>query len=302
MVYFYIMQGEFLAPLIMRPHLDQAAERLRAEGLAFEYFPAFCQRQHLYHTHPFVEMLYVLNGSFRHVTADRTYDESAGGLTILNYNQYHTLKTPHGPVELINVYWDLRRWPLPVLPGPLDARLHELIPMHPMLGHRLNQVIHLQFPEPERPAQILQRLYREQQEQAPGSAAAIEALFRLFLIELCRTAPSPEPHAAEPFNPLMEKVRRHLEQHYAEPVRLEQLCELTGLRPANLCRRFKAYTGLTTGEYLTRCRLAEAVRRLRGGNEKIATLCFDCGFSDLSNFNRTFRRVFGKPPSAFRHR
>jgi hypothetical protein len=50
---------------------------LKSTGLAFDYFPAFGQRLRDVHTHRFVEMLFVTSGTFRHVTADRTYDESA---------------------------------------------------------------------------------------------------------------------------------------------------------------------------------------------------------------------------------
>jgi len=45
------------------------------------YFPEFTQEKHDFHTHESIEMLFVIDGTFLHVPADRTYDESAGGLT-----------------------------------------------------------------------------------------------------------------------------------------------------------------------------------------------------------------------------
>ena len=279
---------------------SKAARRLQSDGLAFDYFPAFTQKTHEFHTHEFVEILFVFAGTFRHVTADRTYDESAGGLTVLNYNQFHTLKTPNGPVELMNVYWNLKKYLPPDLPEPLASRLHELIPSHPMLGHRLNRVFHLQMSDPEKTGQLLRMLYGEQQNNSAGSAAAIDALFRLFLIELCRAAPATTESATENFNPRMETVRGYLDLHFAEPVRLEQLCKISGLKEANLCRQFKKYTGLSTGDYLKQRRLATAMQKLRGTGDKILTICHDCGFSDIANFNRTFRKALGLTPSEYR--
>ncbi|AKJ63615.1 helix-turn-helix domain-containing protein [Kiritimatiella glycovorans] len=284
-----------------RPNIPRAARRLASTGLAFEYFRAFSQSTHQYHTHPFVEVLFVLNGTFRHVTADRTYDETRGGVTILNYHQYHTLKTPRGPVELMNLYWDRRRYPAPPLPPSLDRRLHDLIPSHPMLGHRLNRVVHLQLAEPDRPLQLLAMLYAEQERPADGSETAIESLFRLLLIELCRAAPAVVPEHTESIDTPVERVRVYLDEHFNEAVPLDDLCAVARLRRANLCRRFKRYTGLTTGAYLRQRRLAEAVRRLRTTDDKIAVVCLESGFSDLSNFNRLFRQVFGCTPSAFRN-
>ena len=245
-------------------------------------------------------MLFVISGTFRHVTADSSYDERAGGLTILNYNQYHTLKTPNGPVELMNIYWNPGRYPLPGLPEPLATRLQELIPPHPMLGHRLNRIRHLQIPDPECFTQILHLLRQEQKAASSGSEAAIESLFRLLTIQICRAAPVGTDARKSEFNPRMESVRLHLEKQFTQPVRLETLCALSGLGKANLCRQFKAYTGLSTGDYLKQRRLAAALQKLRSTSDKILTICHDCGFSDISNFNRAFRAAFDTTPSEYR--
>ncbi|RKX36296.1 MAG: hypothetical protein DRP64_18760 [Verrucomicrobia bacterium] len=286
--------------LTKAPIAEKAAALLESTGLAVEYFPAFSQERHDFHTHQSIEMLFVINGTFRHVTADRTYDESAGGLTILNYNQFHTLKTPHGSVELMNLYWDPGKYPAPELPASLSPRLHELIPAHPMLGHRLNCIVHLQIEEPEKATRLLHMLHGEQQEPAEGSDAAIQSLFRLFLIELCRASPIATENATPTFNPRMETVRQHLEAHYTEPVRLEQLCAMSNLKKANLCRQFKKYTGLSTGDYLKQRRLAAAMQQLRTSNDKILAIAHDSGFSDIAHFNRAFRAALGQTPSVYR--
>ena len=299
LVYIYQMKRGNLQ-LTKAPGLEKAVALLESAGLAVEYFPAFTQKQHDFHTHESIEMLFVIDGTFRHVTADRTYDESPGGLTILNYNQFHTLTTPHGPVELMNLYWDLRKYPFPELPEPLSSRLHGLIPAHPMLGHRCNRIVHLQLEEPEKAIRLLHMLHHEQQQEKAGSGAAIQSLFRLFLIELCRASPIATGNATATFNPRMETVRQHLEAHYAEPIRLEQLCGISNLKKANLCRQFKKHTGLSTGDYLKQRRLAAAMQKLRTSDDKILALANDCGFSDIAHFNRTFRIALGQTPSEYR--
>ena len=276
-----------------------AEQQLERTGLSFQYFPAFEQKSHQFHTHSFVEMLFVINGTFRHIAGDRTYDETAGGLTILNCNQFHTLKTPAGAVELINVYWNTAKYSPPELPAPFDIKLQQLIPRHPQLGHRLNRVVHLQMTPAGKTESILKMLCAEQKNRTAGKDAAINSLFRLLLIEICRASPVAD-ETFEPFNHRMEKIRQHLDKHFAAPVRLEQLCELSGLHEANLCRQFKKHTGLCIGDYLKQRRLAAAMHRLKNTGEKIVTICHDCGFSDISNFNRTFRQLTGKTPSAYR--
>ncbi len=286
--------------MVKEPETRKANEHLAATGLAVEYFPAFFQGRHDFHTHEFIEMLFVIKGTFRHVIADQTYDETTGGLTILNYNQFHTLKTPNGPVELMNLYWNPKKHPMPQLPEPLATRLNELIPAHPMLGHRLNRTRHLQFAKPEKAAHLLRLLHSEQQEQGQGGEVALDALFRLFLVELCRAAPAVPNDAEKHFNPRMETVRLYLEEHHTEPIHLEELCEISNLRKANLCRQFKRHTGLSTGDYLKQRRLAAALQKLRTTDGKILAICHDCGFSDIAHFNRTFRTSFGQTPTQYR--
>ncbi len=294
--------------LMKRPNILSAQVQLEQTGLALEYFPAFEQSLHDFHTHDFIEMLYVIDGNFRHITADRTYDESAGGLTILNYKQFHSLKTAYGPVKLINVYWNPAMYPVPDLPEELATQLWSLIPQHQILGHRINLIRHLSVLNTEKMTQLLLMLVEELQSEHPGYTAAVQALFRLFLIELCRAALTPAPPTivydedAQHHNPRMEQVRIYLEINYTEPIRLEQLCRLSRLKSANLCRQFKVYTGMSTGDYLKQQRLAAALQKLRMSSDKILTICNDCGFPDISRFNRLFRNTFNCTPSEYRHR
>ena len=54
---------------------------------------------------------------------------------------------------------------------------------------------------------------------------------------------------------------------------------------------------------LTEWRLRKAADMLaHTGDRRISDIAFDCGFNDLSYFNRCFRRRFGLTPSAARGR
>ena len=293
------MYGESLQG-IKKPNLSIIEERLEKAGLALEYFPAFYQGQHEYHGHDFIEILFVFNGSFRHVTADSSYDETAGGLTIINNRQYHSLRTPDGPVELMNIYLNPTLYPLPELSESLSSRLYDLIPLHRSLGNRLNSIRHLNVPDTKKMENLLMMLFEEQNREEPGQEEAAQSLFHLILIELCRAAPVPESHNLEAYRSRMEKVCVYLEANYSRPVRLEDLCRISGLNPSNLCRRFKEYTGMSTGNYLKQRRLAAALQKLRTGNDKILSISHDCGFSDISRFNRYFKEALGCTPSGYR--
>jgi AraC-like DNA-binding protein len=73
------------------------------------------------------------------------------------------------------------------------------------------------------------------------------------------------------------------------------------LSPYHFLRTFERLTGLTPHQFVLRVRLREAAARLsRCGPRKVLDIALDCGFGDVSNFNRTFRAEFGRSPRVYR--
>lgn len=100
----------------------------------------------------------------------------------------------------------------------------------------------------------------------------------------------------------LSKALRHLHEHHAQPVKLADLARCTGLGPEAFSRFFRRVTGRTFIETLTHIRLASALTRLRESGDKIAAIAAACGFEDVSNFNRQFRRRYGCAPGTVRKR
>jgi len=91
-----------------------------------------------------------------------------------------------------------------------------------------------------------------------------------------------------------------INEHAHEPVDLAGTARLSGLSPFHFLRSFAKTIGVTPHQYLVRCRLQRAARLLAERERAVTDVAFDCGFNDLSNFIRTFRRAAGMPPRAFR--
>lgn len=96
------------------------------------------------------------------------------------------------------------------------------------------------------------------------------------------------------------RVVRMIEHEPGMPSDLKGLARMAGLSPFHFLRTFQELTGTTPHQYLLRMRLRCAAKRLQREPTTVLEIAFDCGFGDISNFNRTFRAEFGVSPTVYR--
>ncbi|MGA9944246.1 MAG: AraC family transcriptional regulator [Candidatus Cybelea sp.] len=95
-------------------------------------------------------------------------------------------------------------------------------------------------------------------------------------------------------------VAQFIEERYTEPLSLAQLAAVAGLSKYHLVRSFRKTAGVTPYQYVLHVRMIEAARRLRSTMLPVTDVATGCGFGDLSEFNRRFRRFFEVSPAAYR--
>ena len=96
------------------------------------------------------------------------------------------------------------------------------------------------------------------------------------------------------------KAVRHLVAHFREEVRLEEVLKLTHLSRPTFARQFKKHSGRTLSEFLNHLRLQAACRELLENDRSVLEIALRCGFTQVSFFNRLFRRVMKVSPTDYR--
>ena len=96
------------------------------------------------------------------------------------------------------------------------------------------------------------------------------------------------------------KVKNFISKNYMDELRLPELASLAGMSSSAFSRIFKLHTGRNISEYIIDLRLGYAARMLVDTAKSISEIGFDCGFNNLSNFNRIFKKKKGCSPSEFR--
>jgi AraC-like DNA-binding protein len=80
-------------------------------------------------------------------------------------------------------------------------------------------------------------------------------------------------------------------------LRIEALCDATGMSRASLHRHFLAMTGLSPLQYQKQLRLQEARQLLLAGDHSASDVAFAVGYESASQFSREYLRQFGAPPA-----
>ncbi len=96
------------------------------------------------------------------------------------------------------------------------------------------------------------------------------------------------------------RIVRAIERRPDAALTLGSLAREAALSPYHFLRTFERATGVTPHQYVLRARLREAAMRLADEPARITDVALDCGFGDLSNFNRAFRGEFGVSPRTYR--
>ena len=87
---------------------------------------------------------------------------------------------------------------------------------------------------------------------------------------------------------------------YSEPLDVDDMAGAAGLSRAHFSREFRRTFGEPPHSYLLRRRLERAADLLRTTDRSVADICFSVGLQSVGSFTTSFKRTFGRTPTAYR--
>ncbi len=110
------------------------------------------------------------------------------------------------------------------------------------------------------------------------------------------TIEPPANEAAFFFCVRLARIKRYVQQHYAEPITLGQAADIAGLEKGYFSKYFHDRTGIYFKDWIAFERITRAVLMLTDHDHNITDLAFAVGFQDLRTFERAFKRFVGITP------
>jgi len=147
---------------------------------------------------------------------------------------------------------------------------------------------------------IFEKLMHCDPEQPYANELAACLLSEL-LIYVCRLHPTSHGiNLNESCKSRMLAVQTYLEEHYREEIRISEVCRRYYMSNYYLSHHFRELTGYSPKQYLTLIRLRHAAAMIHETTMPVQEIAAFCGFSDINNFCKQFKREYQCPPGKFR--
>jgi AraC-like DNA-binding protein len=101
-------------------------------------------------------------------------------------------------------------------------------------------------------------------------------------------------------NARLEAVMEYLNNHFHQPINLADIANIAAMTEVSFSRFFKNRTGQTFIDTLNEIRIGHAARLLIETNLSINEIADKCGYNNMSNFNRAFKKRKQCTPKEFR--
>ncbi|MGA9268981.1 MAG: AraC family transcriptional regulator [Lutimonas sp.] len=98
----------------------------------------------------------------------------------------------------------------------------------------------------------------------------------------------------------IKRVYEFIQENFHRKIPLNEISELVNMSPVSFNRFIKSRTGKTFINYVNDTRISYATRWLIETEKSISEISFDCGFNNIANFNRVFKKAKNCTPSEFR--
>lgn len=259
-----------------------------------------------FHTHPDLELLHVTEGKGTLLIGETPVAIQGGELILVGCNVPHLFRFEREgfidpimrtgpiqlPINLLMLHFDPQLFGEAFINVPENAMIKQLL-------KKAGSGLLIEGAIKEGVLEIMNNLLT-----APVNERLIQLLILLNKLASQEHKPMTEEVDHMDFNRSDEarltKIFLLTMQDFNKRIKLKTVAEAIYMAPNAFCNYFKQKTGKTYFEFLLEVRVNHACKRLRETDFPVVMICYDAGFTNLSNFNRQFKEITGKTPLAYR--
>ncbi|OPJ54776.1 AraC family transcriptional regulator [Clostridium chromiireducens] len=232
------------------------------------------------HLHPYVEIVYVIEGSIEVTINDFSRSLSVGEASVCFPNDIHSFNNEEFSKILLFIF-------SPDLTGSFfGTRMDKTLENPFMYKATIDEGV----------SSLLYMLHDEFIKY--NNKYVVKGLLYTILGKL-------EPHftlknSSHFYNITIQNLLKYIEVHYQEKISLESIAKDLGFSKFYLSRIFSNKIGFQFNDYVNRLRINKAQKLLSETDLPITVIALECGFESQRNFNRIFKELTSLTPTKFR--
>lgn len=250
------------------------------------------------HWHGEFEIIVIKKGSGIVTVNFQQYQVSSGDIIIVLPEALHSIEgNPNTTMEYENILFSkelltfpekdltMKKFLLPLFQGKISVRTK--ISHGKKIYQELNDIIEF--------------LDEKCDKKTYGYQIAVKGALLQIIYLLVTNPPSGEDtFSIDKSKEKLKSMIRYVSTHYQEKITIEEISQFFHYSPSHFMKFFKTHTGMSFISYVNDYRITEARTLLTNTTDSILDISFQCGFTNLSNFNRIFKRKYGISPSQMR--
>ena len=258
------------------------------------------------HIHTYYEIVYATGGDIQFQFGEEVCQLHEYDIIIVYPNTAHGTTLPKQANDDIPVSQHVVKFSptflYPMNPVPTDIQ-HLLLPLqfegtHAILRH--GTPMHREI------FRLLTQIHQEAQDKEPGYEIALRAHFSMIYTHLIRRMAVQEElqeipsEAGKENSALIYRALTYVEEHYQEPISMQQVAQECNVNYYHFSRLFQQYTHQGFRDYIVNFRINKARKMLLQTNDSVTSIAIECGFETISYFIKKFQAVTGMTPKNFR--
>lgn len=276
---------------MVQPYFETFQE-INELGVHIAYVTSPCG-YHSLHWHEEIELLYLLNGKSDIKLDGKTFRLRKKHLTVIESCKAHSTYAYSDATMYLSIHIS-KKYMQKYFPD-IESYQIQCIP---------DLITDEQFPEYLHVCRLMEDLTKLYIQNAPIFLMEAEGIILQILARLIRHfAVNSDLKIAGRNKLVLERIRMildYVENHFREPITLEDASETLGLNREYFCRFFKKNMGISFMQYVNEVRASHVYESLIHTDSSIAELAEKNGFFNQKQFNKTFRDLYCCTPTAVR--
>lgn len=255
-----------------------------------------------WHYHPELELHYTIKGEGVQFIGDNMRNFSAGNMILLGANLPHTIRCDEAyfeensslQVEAIILHFS------PDCFGKDFLTLPETF-LIPRLFEKAKEGLIINAKAKTKVASLLHRSLKASD---LDSLILLLSILKILVTNMEEAETITSTHAFHHSNEIemarLDKIYSYALANYKKEISLDEIASIANMSGTSFCRYFKLMTNKTFFEVLIEIRISHVCRALIENKLPTEVICFECGFNNISNFYRHFKKITNVTPFEYK--